>query len=149
MAMVSSFRYLGQTLTEVDNDWPDFFTNLLKAQTVLDHLSRILGVEGTYERTLGRFYILVLQATLLFGSNTGVVTPHMQRNLEGFHHRVERHLTGKITCHQADGVYICHTLEEAMQESVFEKMEVYIERLQNMVTQYISTWTIMDLCLED
>ena len=36
-------------------------------------------------------------------------------------------------------------LEEAMRAAGLEEMETYISRCQNKVSQYISTWPIIDL----
>ena len=43
----------------------------------------ILGKEGADTRTLGRLYLVVVQATLLFGSETWVTNPCMESNLVG------------------------------------------------------------------
>ena len=45
-------------------------------------------------RTTGRFYEEAVQAVLLFGSETWVTTPRMEKALEGFHHRVVRRMAG-------------------------------------------------------
>ena len=43
-------------------------------------------------RTTGRFYEEAVQAVLLFGSETWVMTPWMEKALKGFHHRVVRRM---------------------------------------------------------
>ena len=35
-----------------------------------------------------RFYVAVVQAVLLFGSETWVMTPCLEKSLMGFHHRL-------------------------------------------------------------
>ena len=44
---------------------------------------------------MGHFYLAIVQAILLFGAETWVVTPHIGQLLRGFHHRVERRILGK------------------------------------------------------
>ena len=66
LVMVASFWYLGRTLTAVDDNWKSFVINLQKEWKVWDHLSRILGREGSDVKKSGRFYIAVVQATLMF-----------------------------------------------------------------------------------
>ena len=39
------------------------------------------------------------------------------------------------------------TLEEVIQEAVFEDMETYISRRNNIVAQFIATRSILDVCL--
>ena len=68
--MVYSFKHMGRKLTAVDENWPYVITNLRKTRKVWPRLSRILqvlGREGADVRTLGRFYIVVVQANLIFG----------------------------------------------------------------------------------
>ena len=50
--------------------------------------------ELTDMRTTGRFYVAVVQAVLLFGSKTWVMTPLFEKALEGFHHRSARQMAG-------------------------------------------------------
>ena len=47
-----------------------------------------------------------MKATLLFGSETWVVTPRMVQTLVGLHHRADRRLTGKLPQRQRTGVFI-------------------------------------------
>ena len=42
------------------------------------------------KRTSGRFYVAVVQVVLLFGSETWVLTPRLEKFLEVFHPRVAR-----------------------------------------------------------
>ena len=64
------FLYQVQTLTVVDNNWPAVVYNLRKARKVWDRLLRILGRERADTRESGIFYIMAVQATLLFGLDT-------------------------------------------------------------------------------
>ena len=49
-------------------------------------MTKILVMEGADKRTAGRFYVAVVQAVLLFGSETWVLTPQLEKALAGFHH---------------------------------------------------------------
>ena len=56
---------------------------------------RVLGREGEDALKFGYLLMTVVQAILLFGSEMWVVTPHIGKNLGGFHHQVFRQITGK------------------------------------------------------
>ena len=71
------FNYLVQVLTEVDYDWLSVVGNLVKVRNSWGRLSRILSREGADPKVLGHFYKAVLQAVLLFGAETWVLTPRM------------------------------------------------------------------------
>ena len=83
LEMMSSCRYLEWTLTRVDYTCPSVSEKIWKARKVCARLLGVLGKEVAWARTSGRFYIAVSQATLLFGSETWVVTPCMARTLGG------------------------------------------------------------------
>ena len=68
--MVMEFKYLGRVLTKSGDDWLEVVGNIQKARSICSRFSRILGLEGTYPRTSDSFYKMVVQATLLFGSET-------------------------------------------------------------------------------
>ena len=64
---------------------------------------KILGREGAEKRTAGKLYVVVVQAVLLFGAETWVVTPRLEKALEGFHHRAVRSMSGMVHVLQLDG----------------------------------------------
>ena len=68
LSMLSPFFYLVQTLMTMDKYWPAVVGNLWKAIWTWAHRSWILGREGVDSWTSGQFYLLVVHATLLFGS---------------------------------------------------------------------------------
>ena len=92
LALFTSFRYLGRVLSVVNDNCPGVIHNLRKAQQKWEWLSRVLIREGVDARTLGRIYVTVVQAVMLYAFETWVMTPHSGRVLDGFHHRVARKL---------------------------------------------------------
>ena len=65
--IVSSFKYLGRLLTATDYNWTAVISNIQKTSRSWYCLDQILGREGAYNWTLGRFYVVFVQAILLFG----------------------------------------------------------------------------------
>ena len=62
--------------------------------------------------------MVLIKATLLFGSETWVMTPRMVQTLMGLHHRVYRRLTGKLPQRQTYGVLYTHPhLEDSLREA--------------------------------
>ena len=100
---VSTFRYLGRVLTAVDGDCLAVVGNLGKAWKSWWRLSRILSREGADPNVSGIFYKGVAQAVLLFGAETWVLTPRMERALDSFQYRSARRITGKHPRQRADG----------------------------------------------
>ena len=81
----------------------------------------------------------------MFGAETWVLTPRMERALISFQHRVARRLTGRQLRRKGGGIWEYPPLEEAMAEAGFERIGTYITRRQNTVAQYIATQQILDL----
>ena len=55
LEMVSSFKYLGQVILALDNDWPAVARNLAQAKTVWRRMSHILSREGATPKMSGLF----------------------------------------------------------------------------------------------
>ena len=69
-------------------------------------MANILGRERVDRRTVSRFYVEVLQAVLLFGSETGGMTPCLEKYLEGFNHRAARRMVGMVPKHKRNGTCV-------------------------------------------
>ena len=90
---VNYFKYLGRVLTEGVDDWLAVAGNLRKARKIWMQMVRILIREGADPKVLGLLFKAVVQAVLLFGLETWVLTPRMERSLSRFQHRVAQRLT--------------------------------------------------------
>ena len=69
--------------------------NLGKARKSWGRLSRVLIQEGGNPKVSGIFYKAVAQSLLLFGAETWVLIPSMERALDSFQNRVARRITEK------------------------------------------------------
>ena len=87
-------------------------------------LTMILGREGANLRVSRIFFNMVVQAVLLFGSETWVLNPRMEWDLVSFHQTVARRITGRQPRRQDEGGWYYPYLETAMKESVFEEIGV-------------------------
>ena len=135
---ITTFRYLRRVLTAGDNEWLAVVGNLGKARKSWGRLSQILSREGEDPKVLLKFYKAVAQAVLLFGAETWVLTPRMERALDRFHHRVAQRITRRQQRRQVDGRWEYSPLEEAMGEAGFEGISKSVTRRQNTVAQYIA-----------
>ena len=120
--------------------------NLRKLRNSWGRMSQILSREGAYPKVSEHFFKAEVQAVLLFGAETCVLTPRMERDLSSFQHRVELRLTGRQPRRQWDGSWDHPMLAEEMAEAGFEDIGTYVTRRQHTVAQYIVTQTILDLC---
>ena len=128
-----------------DNNWPAVVGNLKKERKSWARMTRILGREGSNPRVSRMFFKEVVQAVLIFGSKTWIMTPRMEWYLVSFQHRVARRITGRQPGMWEEGVWEYPPLSTAMDESVFEEIAVYILKRQNTVAQYTAMRPILDL----
>ena len=143
---VPRFTYLGRVMTAGDDDWPAVAGNLNKARRSWGRLQRILRREGETPQISGSFFKAVVQQVLLFGAETQVVTPKMERALSGFLHGVARRLTGRQARRGKNGEWYYPLLEGAMREAGLTDIRKSIANRQNTVAQYIATQLRLDLC---
>ena len=78
-----------------DDDWPAVVGNLVKARKSWGRLSRILSREGADKRVSGNLFKAVVQAVILFGAETWVLTPSIEQSPESFLHGAARQITGR------------------------------------------------------
>ena len=83
LEMVNSFRYLGRVISAADEDWPKVVRNLAKVREVWNRMPRILSREGVAPQVFVFFIKARVQAVLIFGAETWVVTPCTGRILGG------------------------------------------------------------------
>ena len=86
----------------------------------------ILGGEGAYRRTAGRFYLAVIKAVILFGSETWVVTPWLEKALACFHQQTVRQMTGMGPIRQLDRTWVYTPIGAALVTVVLYEVRVYI-----------------------
>ena len=95
------------------------------------------------------FYKAIVQAVLLFGSETWTLTGPMLRYLEYFHHRVARHLTGERPRFPADeNRWTKAPIDEVLNDAGLFPIAEYISRRRNTIVEYVATRPILDLCSE-
>ena len=76
---------------------------MVRSRTVWKRITRILSRKGVEQRVSRFFFKAVVQAVLIFGAETWVVTPRMGGFLGGFQDQVARNLTGRIQWQWVDG----------------------------------------------
>ena len=88
----------------------------------------------------------MVQAVLLFGTETWVLTPRIERALEIFMHGAARRITGKQPRRGGSGKWTYPPLKEAIRETGFKRIRKTVTRRQNAVAQCIETRRVLELC---
>ena len=86
----------------------------------------MLGREGADSQMTGMFYITMVQAVLLYGSKTWVMSPHIGKMLGGFHHWFACRLMGRQIERRLNGTWYNPALVDAMAEAGIQEVETYV-----------------------
>ena len=92
---MEAFKYLGRPLDQTDDDWPAIRRKIKQARTVWERLGKLLIQEGADTRVAEMFYREVVQAVLLFVSDTCLISSGMERKVEVTHTVFMSQITGK------------------------------------------------------
>eukprot|EP00985_Skeletonema_marinoi_P027980 scaffold23672_cov188-Skeletonema_marinoi.AAC.1 len=84
---VEVFKYLGRLMSMDDTDTQAIRDNLSKARKVWKRIHRLLRGDNMNPRVCGMFFKAVVQAVLLYWSETWALTESAMRCLEGFYYR--------------------------------------------------------------
>jgi hypothetical protein len=143
---VDLFKYLGRLSSMDDNDGPAIRANLSKARKCWARISRILREDSVPPRVAGMFYKAVVQAVLLYGSESWVLTPASLRILEGFHLRATWRLAIVNKPRKVGNEWVYPQTETVLEEVGFHSMEHYIRVRRNTIATYVATRPIFDFC---
>ena len=108
LEIVTVLKYMGRVMTAGDDNCPAVVDKLQKSRKSWGRLSRILIREGADPKVSGNFSKAATQEMLLFGAETWVITPRMERYLSSFQHRVAQRLTGRHPRRRGVGVGRTH-----------------------------------------
>ena len=106
MKGVSTFKYMGRPLNQLDNDWPDIRQNIKQESMIWERLGKLLRREGGDPIVVEMLYREFSQAVLLFDLGTRLILAVMERKVEGTHTVFLGHNTGKRERRNADVMWV-------------------------------------------
>ena len=122
----TEFRYLGRILDNEDNDEAAVQRNIARARQKWGMIGRILSQNHTSPQAMASFYNAIIQSVLLYGSESWVLTQTMLRQLESFHHRCTRYITGRHICKLPDDTWECPNTAETLEQAGLWTISQYI-----------------------
>jgi hypothetical protein len=123
---VEVFKYLGRLLAYDDNDSQAMRANLKKAHKSWARVSRVLRAENASPKVCGVFYKAVVQAVLLFGSETWKLSPLSLKSLEQFHIRAARRMAGMQPAKNPDGTWKYPSSKDVLKAVGLKMIDHYI-----------------------
>ena len=141
------FKYLGRYLAYADSNVPTIRKNLGKARAIWGRLSRVLRKENAPAKVCASLYRATVQAVLLFGSETWVLTLALLRSLEGFHMRATRHMTDMMPERKHGGPWVYPNSEKVLKVVGLHTIAHYVGVWRATVLRYVSERPIYELCM--
>ena len=134
---VSEFKYLGRVLTDNDDDTKAIEGQIRKARQQWNCIANILKREGANAMTMAKFYMAVVQAVLLYGSDSWVITNRNWKKLRAFHNNALRYMTGRHIRKLDDGTWQhpCH--KDLQWKCGLFDIETYVERRRGTLRKYL------------
>ena len=144
---VKQFKYLGRILDESDNDGPAVLRQLDRARKKWGRFAVLLRKEGVEPRAMGYFYKAIVQAVLLYGSETWVVADSVLKQLRSFHHRAARFISQRHIRPNGEGNWICPPTVDVLAEAGLFTIDEYIRRRKAKVSSFVVGWPLYEACL--
>ena len=132
------FNYLGRVLSNKDDDTRAIDNQISKARAKWNSIASILKQEGADPKTMATFYKTVVQAVLLYGAETWVVSDTNLKKLRAFHHRAARYMTGQHIrkVGEDEWEYPDHT--ELREQCQLQRIEEYIEKRRENLRTFLT-----------
>jgi RNA polymerase-binding transcription factor DksA len=145
---VHHFKYLGRITSDDDDDLPAVRDNLKKARMRWARVSKILKREGATAKSMGKFYLAVVQSVLLYGSETWVLSKKMKGMLESFHHGCARQMTRRFIRPdpENDGEWIAPPTAITLAAAGLLPLMSYVEKRKAAILVFAETRAIYRRC---
>jgi hypothetical protein len=146
---VDRFQYLGRILTDNDSDSAAMLATMKSARDCWGRIRRLLCRDGVCTKTMARFYLAVVQAKLLNGSETWVLTKRDMDRLERFHAHCARNLACKPIRRLPDGTWLHPPTEQVLQACKLSPISTYIAKRKTSLLHHAKLHSlVLPRCLE-
>ncbi len=144
---VKVFKYLGRMMAQDDNDIQAIRAQLRKAHATWARVGQVLWSKNAPPPIATRFYQAIVQAILLYGSETWVISRTALARLEGFHIRAAYRMAKMNKPKRSPGnVWEYPRSADVLKECGMKTMEEYIHTRRQTITTYVATRPILAEC---
>jgi hypothetical protein len=145
---VMEFKYLGRILEENDDDDPAALRQLKRAREKWGRMHSILKTQCASAETRGYFYKAIIQAVLLYGSESWTLSEYTLRKIRSFHSRVARHLTGRHIRPLENGEWYCPPTADTLSRAGLFTIDEYIQRRRDTIRGFVRPRPIYNACIQ-
>ncbi len=127
LEMVSDFKYLGQWMSANDSNATAVAQNLKKACQQWGQLCCLLTWKHASWHVMGLFYKAMVQAVLLYGTETWNLTQPLLQMLCSFHHHCTCYLTWMTITQLDNGEWVSPPSAVAREQAGLATIKEYIQ----------------------
>jgi hypothetical protein len=110
-------------------------------------LQRLLTKDCADTKSMSSIYKAAVQAVLLYGSETWVLTGAMEKTLQSFHRKCARYITGKHIrpdLNAPEGkIWICSPSKGILEEACLLPVQEYIKQRQSTIQTFTTSRPII------
>lgn len=139
------FKYLGKPTPPYCTDITAVQYNIKRARSKWAMLRSILVSQNMPPTIASIFYKAVVQAVLLYGSETWVLTKRTLGMLQTFHNRIARQLTGRHIYQAPNGDWIYPNPEATLRQAGLFTIQEYLRRRREYITPYLEGHPVTSL----
>ena len=136
LRQVGEFKYLGRVISHDDSDLPACVRNLQRARAKWADLSKLLRTEGASSKLSARFYLVVVSAVLLYGSETWVVTKRIEALLTSFHNRCARTIARTYFRKTGEDEWVYPSVAETLRRANLQPLAYYLQKRRANFKRY-------------
>ncbi len=125
---VGELKYLGQIISHDDSDLPACVRNIQQARQKWGDLSKLLRREGASSALSARFYLVIVSAVLLYGSETWVLTKRIEDLLTSFHNRCARTIGRTFIRTTGGDEWVYPSVEETLKKAHLQPLSFYLAK---------------------
>ena len=141
------FKFLGRLLAQDNNNAQAVQQQLRKARGIWARVGQVLRGENVGPRITAKFYKAVVQAVLLYSSETWNLTKSALARLEGFHVRAAYKMARKHRSKRgANRVWVYPKTADILGECGMVSIAKYIEVRRQTIATYMATRPIFTTC---
>jgi hypothetical protein len=149
LEQVEVFKYLGRLLAQDDNDIQAIRAQQRKARATWARVGQVLRGKNASPRVAAKFYKAVVQAVLLYGSKTWVLSSTALARLEGFHICAASRMAKRNRPHRGPGHrWIYPKLADVLEECGLKTIAEYINVRRQTIVEYVATHPIFEKCMQ-
>ena len=135
---VYDFKYLGRMLDHTDDDNMAAERQLSRARQRWGRIGKVLSSQQASAKTMGYFYKAIVQAVLLYGSESWTLTESMMNKIRSFHSRIARYICKRHIRQLEDGTWEYPPTAEVLRDAGLETIDTYILRRRKTVWRFTS-----------